>query len=259
VHDQDGTRGRFQPDMGEQDSLDWLDTARRRIAEGEWAIELDTDRSGPTAGVYTGDARIEARYHPALEAPVDVHAGAIWVGGAGGGLDGPAGGLYPAACRRLQQVGVAGLRIHYRYPNELMECVLDTLLGVEFLAAEGIRSVALVGHSFGGAVVITAGAIDERVEAVVAMSTQTHDTDLARHLSPRPLLLVHGTNDQILPDACSRQVYSRASEPKQLQLYEGAGHGLDEVRVELLDLLEGWIVEKLLAAETAGLELSDRR
>src|SRR5215210_7072743 len=48
------------------------------------------------------------------------------------------------------------LRLHYRRPNELVECVLDTLIGVAFLVHEGQDNVALVGHSFGGAVVISA-------------------------------------------------------------------------------------------------------
>jgi dienelactone hydrolase len=165
----------------------------------------------------------------------------VWVGGSGGGLDGPARGLYPAACRRLQEQGVAGLRLHYRLPNHLHDCVLDTLLGVEFLAQEGCEKIALVGHSFGGAVVISAGAMSEKVRAVVPMSTQTYGTSLAPEVAPRAMLLVHGTNDTILPDACSRQVYGMAREPKELVLYDGAGHGLDECREELLDLLVRWI------------------
>lgn len=170
-----------------------------------------------------------------------VAGGAVWVGGTGGGLDGPARGLYPAACRRLQHHGVAGLRLHYRFPGNLKECVLDTLLGVDFLSREGINNVALVGHSFGGAVVITAGALSDHVKAVVPMSTQTYGAELAPELAPRPLLLIHGTNDEVLPDTCSRRVFAEAREPKKLMLYRGARHGLDEVREEVLDLLTAWI------------------
>jgi dienelactone hydrolase len=172
----------------------------------------------------------------------------VWVGGAGGGLDGPARGLYPEACRRLQGAGVAGLRLHYRLPNHLEACVLDTLLGVEFLAREGVERVGLVGHSFGGAVVISAGANSERVKAVVPMSTQTYDAGLAPAVSPRPVLLIHGTADEVLPDTCSRRVYEHAREPKELVLYPGARHGLDEAREEILELLVRWLTEKLSAS-----------
>src|SRR5947209_6771277 len=105
---------------GEQ-MLVWQETLRQPQGEEVWAVTLRTNR---------GD--VETRYHPAPGAA----QGAVWVGGAGGGLDGPARGLYPEACRRLQHQHVAGLRLHYRRPNHLEECVLDTLLGVEFLAEE---------------------------------------------------------------------------------------------------------------------------
>ena len=91
-------------------------------------------------------------------------------------------------------------------PNYLENCVLDTLTGAEFLASEGVDRVGLVGHSFGGAVVISAAALSERVRAVVAMSTQTYGTGLAADVAPRPMLLIHGTADEVLPAACSESV-----------------------------------------------------
>jgi dienelactone hydrolase len=212
------------------ETLNWEGERRERLEDNVWLVMLQTDR---------GD--VETRYHAAAGA----EAGAVWVGGAGGGLDGPARGLYPEACRRLQAAGIAGLRLHYRRPNELEECVLDTLLGVEFLVRDGIRRVALAGHSFGGAVVIAAGALSEPVKAVAPISTQTYGTSLASQVAPRAMLLIHGTNDTVLPDLCSRQVFERARQPKELVLYPGASHGLDEVREELLELLVRWIRERL--------------
>jgi uncharacterized protein len=212
------------------DRLTWEDTLVEPLENDVRQVIFQTDRG-----------HIMARYHPAPGA----EAGVVWVGGAGGGLDGPARGLYPAACRRLQEQWVAGLRLHYRHPNHLEECVLDTLLGVEFLVREGAERVGLVGHSFGGAVVITAGALSERVRAVVPMSTQTYGTDLAPTVSPRAMLLIHGMEDDVLPDLCSRQVFARAREPKELRLFPGARHGLDEAREEVLGLLVEWLSEHL--------------
>ena len=233
-------RRRGGADERDSESLSWVGTRGEEMGVDEWAVTHETVRRRVRVRGIDPATPIEARYHPPLDG-AKPGRGAVWVGGAGGGLDGPARGLYPAACRRLQREGVGGLRLHYRYPNELEECVLDTLLGVEFLVTEGTESVALVGHSFGGAVVITAAALSERVRAVVPMSTQTYGTDLAPALAPRPVLLVHGAADSVLPDICSRRVFAAAREPKELKLYPGAGHGLDEVREELLDLLVGWI------------------
>lgn len=220
-----------------QRKLRCKDIARERLDEHTWALTFQTS-----------DGDLAARYHSVSQE--EAIGAAIWVGGAGGGLDGPARGLYPAACEQLLTQKVAGLRLDYRYPNQLEECVLDTLLGVEFLAGEGIQNVALVGHSFGGAVVITAGAISPKVKAVVPMSTQTYGVELAPEISPRPLLIIHGTEDEILPDTCSRHVYRIAREPKELRLFEGAHHGLDEVRSDVLQLLITWITEQLSRAKT---------
>jgi pimeloyl-ACP methyl ester carboxylesterase len=81
----------------------------------------------------------------------------------------------------------------------------------------------LVGHSFGGAVVLDAAAQAPDVIAVAALSSQTAGVGDIAALSPRPLLFVHGEADEILPVGCSRQLFARADQPKQLRLYPGAG------------------------------------
>lgn len=194
----------------------------------------------------TNAGDIAARLHPALAGAPAV----VWVGGSGGGLDGPAWGMYPRLAAQLAAQGIASLRLHYRCPNRLEECVMDTLLGAEYLAQQlGYQGLALVGHSFGGAVVISAGALSPIVTAVVAMSSQTYGTDLAPDVSPRPLLLVHGTADEILPDTCSRQIYSFAHEPKELRLYPGCRHGLDECRDQVDADVVSWLVQQLPAGQ----------
>ena len=214
--------------------LEWRGVTKETAAAGVVALKLQTDRG-----------EIDARYHRVADNAPTKQLGVVWVGGAGGGLDGPARGLYPEACQRLQAASVAGLRLHYRKPNELRDCVLDTLAGVAFLAREGATKVALVGHSFGGAVVICAGASSPNVKAVVPMSSQTFGTELAPKVAPRAMLLIHGTNDDVLSPMCSRQIFAAAGQPKELKLFPGNGHGLDESRQEILDLLVRWIPEQL--------------
>ena len=97
----------------------------------------------------------------------------------------------------------------------------DVLAGVGFLRFSGHGRIGLVGHSFGGAVVIRAGAASEEVAAVAALSSQTWGTGAVNQLSPRPVLFLHG-RDAILPDTCSRDLYRRAGEPKTLKLYGAA-------------------------------------
>jgi alpha-beta hydrolase superfamily lysophospholipase len=167
----------------------------------------------------------------------------LWVFGTGGGLGGPAGGVYERLGAALASQGLASLQLAYRRPAQLAECVLDVLAGVAYLGACGRSRVVLVGHSFGGAVVITAGAASEAVIAVAALSSQLAGTSAAADLAPRPLLVAHGTADEILPDRCSRDIFERAREPKRLILYVGCRHGLDQCRDDLDRDLTGWLRE----------------
>jgi fermentation-respiration switch protein FrsA (DUF1100 family) len=206
-------------------------------------LELHAVEQGP---VFQGVAALRFRTDGGVfdglfhEAPPG-NAAVIWVGGAADGVDGPAGGLYPRLAGRLTRNGIASLRLSYRHPNDLDACALDALVGVVYLESLGRTRVALVGYSFGGAVAITAGVETPNVVAVATLSSQNHGAGAVGYLSPRPLLLLHGTADEVLPDTCSQDLYARAREPKEMRLYPGCGHGLDECRAELDRDLLAWL------------------
>lgn len=215
--------------------IDWRGAERANTAADEVPLVLNTDRG-----------KIVGRFHPARGSGARRDQGVIWLSGAGGGLDGPARRLYPEASARLQQVGIASLRLDYRRPNDLPASVLDALCGVAFLAGERISRVAIVGHSFGGAVAICAGASSPRVRAVAVLASQTAGSvQMAPYLAPRSLLIVHGTRDKVLPVGNARAIFEAARQPKQLRLLNDAGHGLSLGREELLALLLQWIPEQL--------------
>ncbi|OGO50332.1 MAG: hypothetical protein A2148_06615 [Chloroflexi bacterium RBG_16_68_14] len=209
--------------------------ARELPAPGE-PIELST-RRGPLRCLYHRGRR---------------GAGAVLlVGGIDGGFDGPADRIYPALAEELSRAGIGALRMSFRIlraPGPIEEGVFDVLAGVEFLCHEGAGSIALVGHSYGGAVAIEAAARSPAVSAVVALSTQTAGAQRAALVAPRPLLLVHGAQDRRLSPQCSRQVYSWAREPKELVILEGARHSLRQRREELRQLLVTWLRQRLAAA-----------
>jgi len=48
--------------------------------------------------------------------------------------------------------------------------------------------------------------------------------DYVARISPRPLLILHGTADRVVDAATAQRLYDRAGEPKQLWLIEGAEH-----------------------------------
>jgi uncharacterized protein len=173
----------------------------------------------------------------------DAHSAALCVSGAIGGFDGPAM-LYPRLGLELPRRGISVMRADYRAPNEFGECVLDTMAAISVLKGLGHNRVALVGHSFGGAVAINAGTLSDVVTTVVAISSQLAGSHVVADLSPRPLLLIHGTADQVLSHESSQMLYERAREPKTLKLFEGADHSLRAVADGLCEVVESWIVEK---------------
>lgn len=168
--------------------------------------------------------------------------GAIWVGGVGGGFDTPAHGLYPRLCEELMDEGLSSLRVRFRHPTDLAESVLDVRTGLEFLINKGIGPIALIGHSFGGAVVIQAALRTLEVRTVITLATQSFGAEPVPLLGPRcSMLLIHGMEDTVLPYRSSLYVHGMAKDPKKLVLYPAAGHMLDEVADEVDDEVRRWI------------------
>ena len=219
-------------DLSDDLELSIQGVAARERDDGTVDVSLNTSR-GELAGIL----------HPCE----GESAAAVFIGGALGGFDGPARGLYPRLAATLaapeEPRGLTSLRLHYRRPGEFQECVLDVLGGLSFLKGIGARRVAIVGHSFGAAVAIKAGELSEQVTGVAALSSQLHGTHSVERLAPKSLLLAHGTADGILDCAASRDIYDRALEPKRLVLYEGADHTLASCAGELFELLRGWLLE----------------
>jgi len=208
-----------------------VEVARLPLDEGQTRVILRSTK---------GD--IEGIYHRA-----EGSAGVIWVSGSLGGLDGPSFGIFKTLSTTLVKDGISSLRLDYRLPGDFDQCVHDVLVGVNFLTQSGVDNIALVGHSFGGAVVIMAATISTEVKAVVGLSSQTYGAHRVSKLSPKPLLLIHGDRDRNLPARSSWHIFGDAKEPKEIVIYKGSGHFLRECHQELHDLLRSWLIDKLKA------------
>jgi pimeloyl-ACP methyl ester carboxylesterase len=206
------------------------------IEDGYRLIKLQTGRQ----------EKIDCRYYYASK---DAKNAVIYVGGVSGGWDSPARELYSKLSRKLVSVGISSLRVRYRHPTDLNQCVIDVITGIKFLEYNRIQSVGLVGHSFGGAVVIkAAAALPDIIRTVVTLSTQSYGAvESVSQLGQEgcSILLIHGTDDDILSPICSSYVYNKASNPKHIILFEGAKHGLDEAAEEIHQTIYQWLLEHL--------------
>src|SRR4051812_39128419 len=112
--------------------------------------------------VITADGIITCLHHTTPEMNGDEASTTIFLGGALGGLSGPAHGLYHRLAATL-----GGIRLHYRKPGRMEDCLMDVLLVHHIMQRRGLQRIVLVGHSFGGAVAIGAGALLGEVTAGV--------------------------------------------------------------------------------------------
>lgn len=154
--------------------------------------------------------------------------------------------------------------------------VLDALKG---------RSLGYVGHSMGGAVGVLRASQDPRIRFLVSLAGMVHTEDFARRefgmvkpgegfmwddeacpLSQAymddltgmvsvvdrapairvPWLLVHGTEDDVVPLQDSRDICARANQPKELCEIPGSGHVFSgEAMAVMVEKVVGWVKEQI--------------
>jgi dipeptidyl aminopeptidase/acylaminoacyl peptidase len=139
----------------------------------------------------------------------------------------------------------------------------DISSAVDWMKQEqGVERIAVIGTSQGGGSVLIAAALDPDIDAVISENPFTNLSDLLRdtdsdagsppdllspliawftmwragglavpspleatpNISPRPLLLMHGTADQLIPYSHSEQLHSVAGQPAELWIAQDARH-----------------------------------
>jgi alpha/beta superfamily hydrolase len=177
--------------------------------------------------------------------PVDAEQVLVTCGGGMGSLLGPAGGLYHDLGVRFAERGIGTIRVGYRKPNDLSRCVHDVTATADLAGRRGARRFVVMGHSFGGAVAVQTGAVlGKHCRGVVTLSTQSAGCEVAYELAQTPLLLFHGTSDEILPPDTSEVVAAIAGHG-DIVFLEGSGHLLTEAAGEIRERLYEWIPDRL--------------
>lgn len=172
----------------------------------------------------------------------------ICVGGAMGGMLGPADGLYHDLGIALADHDVGVIRVGYRRPNDIDACVHDVLAAADLACRQGAERLVTIGHSFGGAVAVQAGvAMGSWCAGVVTLATQSAGCEGAGGLGEAgvPILLLHGDRDEILPAFASHAVHALTGGHGDLEILPGTGHLLSEVGPQLRERLLTWVLAAL--------------
>jgi hypothetical protein len=179
---------------------------------------------------------------------------AILLSGARGGLVGPSS-IYLAIGDKLASLdrAIPVLRLDYRFPARNKYCVQDVYAAMKMLEKDyAVSKFVLVGWSFGGAPVFTVGGPEKkRVVGCATVASQIGEAGGIQYLSPRPLLLLHGTADETLSSEYSENLY-RAYGPagdRKIHLFEGDNHALTRNAAEAEDMLCKFIMK------CAGMEI----
>jgi alpha/beta superfamily hydrolase len=188
-------------------------------------------------------------------------------------------GKWPIIASRLYDEGYACLRFNFRGCGEgpeksegkfedtnLTARIKDYKSALQFLQDTervDLGRLGVIGSSFGGMVAIAAE--DKRIKAMVTLSTpyiirlsrpseevgfykdlQKYDLLKAIRSTP-PVLVIHGSSDEVVPLEHSQQLHEAAIKPKRLEIIGGANHvfSQSEHLNEVINLSLGWFKKYL--------------
>lgn len=166
----------------------------------------------------------------------------IGMGGAMGGVLGPAKRLYHELTTTLVDQGIGVMRVGYRKPGDLNRCLVDVAAAAESASKVGAERFVFLGHSFGGAVAVQAGVtMPDHTAGVATFATQSAGCEAAGELRQgMPFVLYHGDQDRILPADSSFMVQMIAGQG-DMQIQHGADHMLSEAADEIRAHFYPWL------------------
>ena len=188
--------------------------------------------------IYTPHGLLTVFVHRPAAAPT---AAIVTAGGAMGGVLGPGHALFQRLGTSWAPRGVGVYRVGYRIPNDLDRCAHDVACAVEMAVEDGAERVVVMGHSFGGAVVVRVAVVmTNEVAGVVTFATQSAGCEVAGALAGTPLLLFHGADDELLPPKSSEMVRMIAGHG-DLVILPGDGHLLGRSDDTITERLDDWL------------------
>src|SRR3989338_4439533 len=160
---------------------------------------------------------------------------------------------YPAAVRIQKHISINALIFDYRGYGKSSGIpsregvIVDAVSVYEYLLERGFKpeNISLYGRSLGGAVAIELASI-KKIKSLSVISTFTSLRDMGKCHYPMlplgliknnlfnsiekiknisvPILISHGSNDEVVPLNQAYELFAAANESKKLIILKGAGH-----------------------------------
>ena len=201
-----------------------------------------TDNEMKRITLVTAEGELDCREKLVSETNVAV----LWVGGVDNSQGTPIEKLYAEAAQKLSGKGISSLQVFLRHCDLMGSMLLDVETGLAYLRSRGIETVALIGHSLGGAVVIRAACQFSTVRTAITLAAQSLGAEEIASLDANcSILLIHGTADEVIPCGCSQYLHQLAICSKKLLLFPKADHNL-EPHTEFVQLrIQEWLETEL--------------
>ncbi len=155
---------------------------------------------------------------------------------------------YIELAEELCRLGFSVFRFDFRKGENIVatltQRIEDSREAIDFLKDLGYEKIGMMGSSLGGCVAILTSVQEDSVESVVTWATpskfkgilqaegleelkrdvQRYDViDSVRELD-RPILIVHGSEDELVPVTHAYELFENARAPKELLIVGGADH-----------------------------------
>jgi alpha/beta superfamily hydrolase len=194
---------------------------------------------GPTGileGIINANSRSAPRAIAVLGHPLPTEGGTLHTKG-----------VFHAA-KGFARIGCAALRFNFRGVGRSAGVFSggpgeqdDFRAALEFMLQRypDVDRVWAAGMSFGAWVAMTVGAEHPRCRALIGIAPAVTHYDFSPVVrAGKPVFIVHGTLDEVIPLKEVRKLYAQLSEPKELVEIDGAGHLFDGHVTEVGDAVE---------------------
>ena len=169
-------------------------------------------------------------HHPATKSPLPgvivCHPHPLY----GGDMN---NGVVLAICQELARRQITTLRFNFRgvgrsggsFSGGIGEQE-DVKAAISFARDSGnTANIGLVGYSFGASVALPVALKDERVSLLALVSPALSESGWEQLKGyPGPRLIISGEDDLLVPASRIRQLAKEVSEPKDIEIIEGADH-----------------------------------